>query len=130
MKIQWLLIAALSVLLVFPTVAQDSWTTKAIASVPFKFVVNGTMLPAGHYRIMMYLGNSLLIQNIDNPDHEMIVQNRNVLLNPDKAMLTETKLIFVLNNGQQVLHRIGIVGDNHIHDIIHSTDVVELVATR
>ena len=130
MRIRWLTIATLGLLLAWPAVAQDSWTTKATASVPFNFVVNGTMLPAGPYRIVMYLGNCLLIQNIDNPNHEIIVQNTNVLLNPDKTMLTETKLIFVLNNGQHVLHRIGIVGDNHMHDIIHGADVVELVATR
>jgi hypothetical protein len=77
----------------------------------------------------MYLGNCLLIQNIDNPHHEIIVQNTNVFLNSDKSILTETKLIFVVNDGQHVLRQIGIVGDNHIHDIIQGAGVVELVAT-
>lgn len=130
MKIRWLLIAALSLLLVFPIAAQNSWTTEATASVPFDFVVNGTMLPAGHYQIKEYLENSWLIQNIDNPNLETIVQSRNADSNPDQAMLTETKLVFVLNNGQHRLQRIGIVGDNHIHDINHGADVVELVATK
>lgn len=130
MKRRWSMIAALFVLLVWPASAQDSWTTKAKTSVPFNFVVNGTALPAGDYRIMMQLGNSLLIQNVDKPDHQIIVQNRNVVLNPDKAIQKDTKLIFLLKDGQHVLHQIAVVDDRHIHDIIHGDDVVELVATR
>jgi len=130
MKLQWLTIAALSMFLVWPALAQNSWTTKATTSVPFDFIVNGTTLPAGEYRIMTYLGNSLLIQNTNNPEYEVVVQNRNVVLNPDRTIQKDSKLIFVLNNGQHVLHRIAIADDNHIHDILHGADVVELVATR
>jgi len=79
---------------------------------------------------MTYLGNSLLIQNTNNPEYEVVVQNRNVVLNPDRTIQKDSKLIFVLNNGQHVLHRIAIADDNHIHDILHGADVVELVATR
>ena len=118
-------------LLVWPAFAQSSWTTKAKASVPFNFVVNGTTLPAGDYRIMTYsVGNSLLIQNIDNPDHKMLVQNRNVVLNPDKTIQKDTKLVFLLKDGQHVLHQIAAAEDNHIHDLVHGDDVVELVAAR
>jgi hypothetical protein len=131
MKRLWLSITALSVFLVCPAFAQPSWTTKAKASVPFEFVVNGTTLPAGDYRIMTYgIGNAVLIQNVDNPDRKMIVQNRNVVLSPNGTILKDTKLIFALNNGQHVLHQIGVADDDHIHDMVHSADVVELVATR
>jgi hypothetical protein len=126
----WSTIAVLSVLLVWPAFAQDSWTTKAKASVPFNFVVNGTTLPAGDYRITMYLGNSLLIQNVDRPDYKMVVQNRNIVLNPDKTIQKDTKLVFLLKDGRHVLHQIAVADDNHIHDLIHGDDVVELVATR
>ena len=129
MKIRWLTIAALGFLLVWPAVAQDSWTTRATTSVPFNFVVNGTALPAGDYRIMTYLGNSLLIQNVDKPEYSVLIQNTNVVLNEGKIH-KDTKLIFVLTNGQHVLHQIAFLDDNHIHDIVHSADVVELVATR
>lgn len=130
MKPRWLTIAALSVFLVWPAIAQDSWTTKATTSVPFSFIVNGTTLPAGDYRIITYLGKVLLIQNMNNPEYKALVHNRNVVLNPDGTIQKDTKLIFVLNNGQHVLHRIAIADDDHIHDIIHGADVVELVATR
>ena len=131
MKRRWLTITALSVLLVWPALAQPSWTTKAKASVPFDFVVNGATLPAGDYQIITYgLGNVVLIQNVDNPDHKMIVQNRDVVLSPNGTILKDTKLVFVLNNGQHVLHQVDVAGDDHIHDIVHSADVVELVATR
>jgi hypothetical protein len=99
--------------------------------VPFDFIVNGAPLPAGDYRIMTYgIGNMLLIQNVDKPDHKMIVHNRDVVLSPNGTILKDTKLIFLLNNGQHVLHQVGVAGDDHIHDIVHSADVVELVATH
>lgn len=131
MKTRWLTTAALGLLLVWPAVAQNSWTTKATTSVPFDFVVKGTTLPAGDYRIMTYgAGNSLLIQNIDDPDQAVVMHNRNIMLNPDGAILEDTKLVFVLSDGQHVLHQIGVADDNHIHDIVHGANVVELVATR
>jgi len=129
MRIRWLTIAVL-VLLVSPAVSQDSWTTRATATVPFDFVVNGATLPAGEYRITTYsTGNSLLIQNTQAPDQKVVLQNRNILLNPG-TFQKDTKLIFFFNNGQHVLHQISLVDDNHIHDIIHGSDVVEMVATR
>jgi len=129
MRIRWLTIAAL-VLLVSPAVSQDSWTTRATATVPFDFVANGVTLPAGEYRIMTYsAGNSLMIQNTKTPDDKTFLQNRNILLNPGNFQ-KQTKLIFFFNEGQHVLHQIGLVDDNHLHDIIHGDDVVELVATR
>ena len=79
---------------------------------------------------MTYLGNSLLIQNMNNLEYKVFVNNRNVVLNPDGTIQKDTKLIFFLNNGQHVLHQIAIADDDHIHDVIHSADVVELVATR
>ena len=131
MKARWLTIATLGFLLVCPAFAQNSWTTKATISVPFNFVVNGRTLSAGNYRIMTYsVANALLIQNVDNPGRRVFVLNRNVVVNPDEGIQKETKLLFVLNNGQHVLHQIGFAGDNHIHDIIHGADVVELMATR
>ena len=133
MKARWPTIATLCLLLACPAVAQDSWTTKATTSVPFNFVVNRTTLPAGDYRIMTISvgsANALLIRNVDNPDRTVFVLNTNVVLNPDERIQKETKLIFVLNNGQHVLHQISIAGDDHVLDIIHGADVVELVATR
>lgn len=131
MKARWLTIATLCLLLVCPAVAQDSWTTKATTSVPFNFVVNRTTLPAGDYQIMTNsAASALLIRNVDNLDRTVLVLNRNVVLNPDERNQKESKLVFVLNNGQHVLHQIRIAGDDHIHDIIHGADVVELVATR
>jgi hypothetical protein len=130
MKIRRLAATALFLLVVWPAIAQDSWTTKATSTVPFDFIVNGTTLPAGDYRIMTYLGNSLSIQNLNNPEYKAFVQNTNVVLNPDRTIQKDTKLIFLLSNGQHVLHRVAIADDNHVHDITHASDVVELVATR
>jgi len=117
------------VLLAWPLAASDECTRKATTSVPFNFVVNGTTLPAGDYQIMLCGTNSLSIQNINKPDYEAFVLNRNVVLN-GQTFQKDTKLIFTLNNGQHVLHRIAVANDDHIHDIVHGDDVVELVATH
>ncbi len=130
MKIRWLTIAAVCLLFLWPASGQPSWTTKATATIPFSFVVNGTTLPAGDYRIMTYLGKSLMIQNVDQMDQQVSVQNQDILLTPDGTVHENTKLIFLFNDGQHVLHQITILDDNHIHDIIHGHNVVELVATR
>jgi hypothetical protein len=71
-----------------------------------------------------------LIQNVDNPDRRVFALNRNVVLNPDERIQKETKLVFVLDNGQHVLHQISIADDNHILEIIHGADVVELAPIR
>ena len=129
MKFRYFAIAALALLLVWPAAAQSSWTSKAKASVPFPFVVNGTNLPAGNYRIMDQSGKMLLIQNIYKPEFQVMVGNRDVVL-PRGELVNDTKLIFSLNDGKHVLHRIAVADDGHIHDIIHGEDVVELAVTR
>ncbi len=128
MKIRSFAIAALALLLVWPAAAQSSWTSKAKASVPFAFVVNGTDLPAGDYRIMTQSGKMLLIQNVDKPELAVVVQNRDIVLVRGE-LVKDSKLVFSLNNGKHVLHRIAVAEDGHIHDIIHGEDVVELAVT-
>lgn len=129
MKLRSLIIAALSIFVVWPALAQDSWTTAATPRVPFDFIVSGTTLPAGDYRIMTYQGTWFAIQNIQSPDNVVMVQNTNFFSSPGPVQ-KETKLTFLLNDRQHVLHRIAIARENHVHDLIHGDDVVELIANR
>ena len=128
MKIRCFVIAVLAVLLVWPAAAQSSWTSKAKATVPFAFVVNGTDLPAGDYRVMMQSGKMLLIQNVEKPELSVVVMNRDVVLTRGE-LVKDSKLVFSFNNGKHVLHRIAVAEDGHIHDIVHGEDVVELAVT-
>ncbi len=131
MKTRWLMLTALCLLLEGPAVAQSLWTQKTTAYVPFDFVVNGMTLPAGTYVVRTYSNQHLLmIQNRDKPEYAKVAFNNNYSSRNPSAIHENSKLVFGLNNGHQVLHQVCIAGDNHTHDIIHGDDVVELVATR
>lgn len=107
------------------------WSSpKLTTSVPFDFVVNGTILPAGTYIVMTYTtGQAVMIQNRDEPEYVKILNNNDIALAP-YTNHEGTTLVFNMDNGRHVLHQIRLAGDNHTHDIIHGTDVAELVASR
>ena len=70
-----------------------------------------------------------MIQNVDEPNYSVFVLNRNIMLNP-YTTINDSKFIFALTDGQHFLHQIAVADDNHIHDIIHGADVVELAGMR
>ena len=110
--------------------AQQWSSPKMMTDVPFDFVVNGTTLPAGTYLVRTFTsGKALMIQNRDEPEYVKTVSNNDIML-PLDEFNGSTGLIFVFDNGQHVLHRIRLENDNHIHDIIHGNDAVELAETR
>lgn len=127
MKTRFMIAALLCLLLAGPAVAQK-WDTVAVAEVPFDFVVGDQTLPAGNYVVRTYNQHIMMIQNV-NTNQSAMINNNNILLNP-RAAHESTRFIFALNNGQQVLHQICITGDNHIHDVIHRADIVELTPSR
>ena len=130
MKTQLLLLTALGVLLVGSAFAQNDFTQKMIGNVPFDFVVNGTTLPKGEYVVSAPSdGRKLLIQNKREPQYSVVDLNTNVLLSPLETH-KQAKMVFARTDGQHVLHQIRVEGDNHTHDIVHGSDVIELVATR
>ena len=69
------------------------------------FLVNGTMLPAGHYQVI-------------SDGHFVNIQNRNsgqsvkVLFRPVKQSCADTRFIVATDKSGQVLHRICRAGDN------------------
>jgi hypothetical protein len=129
MKTQWLLLTALCVLFVGSAIAQNDFTVKMSGNVPFDFVVNGTTFPKGEYLVSAPSdGNRLLIQNKNDAQYSTFVLNKNI--STPFNTYTQAKMEFARTNGQHVLHQISFEGDNHTHDIIHGSDVIELIATR
>jgi hypothetical protein len=123
-----LFVAVLSLfLLVAATVGAQIWETKATVKVPFDFVVNGKVLPAGEYVLVRH-GFVWLIQNVETRV-SAIVGTRNIILNPPDSTSPETKLVFVADAGQHVLHQIWLDGVNYVHDLVHDNEVVELPGT-
>jgi hypothetical protein len=110
--------------------AQQLSDPKSKTDVPFDFVVNGTTLPAGTYVVQTFSGGrALIIQNRDKTEYSTIVQSNDVSLSPSTTR-EGTSFVFLLKDGQHVLHQIRLEGDNHTHDILHGTDVAELVVGR
>ncbi len=130
MKMQWLLLSAVCILLAGSAVAQNDFTQKTTANVPFDFVVNDSIFPKGEYVVSASSdGRKLFIQNKTEPQYSTFVLNTDRPLAPYKTH-SEAKMVFALTNGQHVLHQVSITGDNHTHDIVHGSEIVELVATR
>lgn len=130
MKLQWLLLSAVCILLVGSAVAQTDFSQKMTAKVPFDFLVNGAAFPKGEYLVSETSdGRKLLITNKSEPQYSTFVLNTNRPLAPGKIH-TDGKIVFARNNGQHVLHQICFTADSHTNDIVHGSDVVELVATR
>jgi hypothetical protein len=117
----FLLLLAVLGLLLAPAAAQSNGVS---ADIPFQFLVNGTVLPAGHYEITISnLQNRALLTNTDT-GQKILTDFRDISLNGKHP---STKLVFALNGEHYVLHQISITGDNHTHDLIHGSEVAELI---
>jgi hypothetical protein len=116
-------------LFIAPAYAQ--WVTHAKAEVPFEFTIGQTVLPAGNY-VVQIQGTSpslLKILNVGTQQSAM-VQERDILLRSGYGMSPKTKLVFSRDGNRRVLHQVVFERDNHMHDIVHGTQVAELVTPR
>ncbi len=131
MKARLVILTALSLLLAASAVAQNQWITVATFDAPFDFVVDGTTLPRGTYVVRTYTpGHNLMIQNVDT-DQSVLIGNNNIQLNRENRIHETTKVVFFPNSdGRQVLHSIAITGDDHTHDLIHGSQVIEPVSSH
>ena len=86
------------------------------------FIVNETILPAGHYQITSNSqGPFLNIQNTDSG------QTLRVLFRSVKQTCADTKFIFATDKGRHLLHRICRAGDLYAFDLLHGTHVANPV---
>ncbi len=122
-----LLTTAFVVVLITPAFAQ--WDRQATVALPFEFTVGTTVLPAGTYAISTRsLANAILIQNVDTGASVHILEN-NIMLPLSTFGAAEPKLVFRQDGDRHALHQILFTGDDHTHDLLHGTDVLELAST-
>jgi len=117
-------------LLVVPAFSQE-WETKATINAPVEFVVGGTVLPAGDYRIQTAITSPhrLILTNVKTGD-SAVTSSLDIVLSPPGSVAPESKMVFALDGKRHVLHQIVVAGDTHVHDLVHGPDVVELVTPK
>jgi len=118
-----LVIGLLFVLVAMPT-AFAQWEQRATVTVPFEFAVDNTVLPAGTYEV--FLDPQTHGVRLLNRDAQVsaTVLSHDMFLIPS-GVATSSKLMFALEGKQHVLHQVMVEGDNHIHDLIHGSEVAE-----
>lgn len=123
-------VAGVLFVLLFLTPAFAQWRSDTKAQVPFEFTIGETALPAGNYVVQTNgTGPSWLrILNVDT-QQSAIVFERDILLRTGNGMANKTQLIFMADADRYVLHQVVIEGDNHIHDLVHGTQVAELIVS-
>jgi len=130
MKKCWFLLTVLCLAVTGTALAQQVCNQKTTTKVPFDFVVNDTMLPAGTYDVSFYTtGHTLMMQNRNMPRYVTIAINTQTMY-PLGDRHEDTRFVFGVSNGQHVLHQIKLAGDDHTHDIVHRSDVAELIPNR
>lgn len=112
------------------TPAFGQWETHATVAVPFEFSVGDTVLPAGSYAVLTHsLDHAIQLLNTDTGASAYALQN-DIMLNPQGSMISETKLVFRRDGDRHVLHQIRLVEDDHVHDIVHETEILELAQAQ
>ena len=125
-----LLLPVLCALFVGSAATQTVFMEATTVDVPFDFVVNHTTLPAGKYVVSVNTdGRRLIIQNKTEPRYGIFLVNNNISV-AESQIQNQSKMVFAINDGKHVLHQVYLAGDNHIHDILHRNDVIELAPTR
>lgn len=76
--------------------AQRLSSQKTKVEVPFDFVVNDTILPAGTYDVSFYTtGRGLMIQNVDNPNYvRILIGNNEIRLLPSGKTHDTSAFVF------------------------------------
>ena len=119
-----LAIRLLFVLMAMPT-AFAQWEQRATVAVPFEFAVDNTVLPAGTYAVLL-----------NAQTHGVMLVNREVKVSATahshdifliaSGVAASSKLIYAVEGKRHVLHQVMVEGDNHMHDLIHGSEVAEL----
>ena len=96
MKKCCVLLTVLYLVIAGTALAQQLSTQRTKAEVPFDFVVNDTMLPAGTYDVSFYTtGRGLMIQNVDNPNYvRILIGNNEIRLLPSGKTHDTSAFVF------------------------------------
>ena len=119
-------VVSLLLLMITPSVSQvveSKWT----ADIPFAFIVGENQMPAGHYMIKSNLHTMrLTVINTETQQKASMFTRHVEKLTPEER----TVLIFQREDGRHVLHQIWGSNEARGHDVLHGTDVVELMQAK
>jgi hypothetical protein len=118
-----LLFAAVCLLLtVTPAASQGYFPIKVTVDTDFR--VGNITLPAGEYRFTFDTPNSRMYITNVNTTERLSVFTLDVI---DSSVPTENKLVFLQDEKGRTLHRVWSEQAGHVHDIVHGTEVAELM---
>ena len=127
---QAVMIAGILFLLVFIEPAYGQfWQPVAQVKVPFEFAIGETVLPEGTY--IVQLDSQAQVVLLLNKDKHVSATSivHNILLESPGTVAESSKLIFASDGQRHVLHQLVVSGDNHMHDLIHGSEIAELAGT-
>ena len=115
-------VTLLACLLLLVVVAPAANPDMLKVTMPEPFYIGTTLMPSGDYVFHCNLGASMVtISRTDGPTISIPVRDINLNEN-----VKSTYLILLKNNDRLVLHRFAIQGDDHVHDVVHDSQVAEL----
>ena len=119
-------VVSLLLLMITPSVSQvveSRWT----ADIPFAFIVGESQMPAGHYMIKCNLHTMRLTVINTETQRRASMFTRHV----EKLTSQErTVLIFQREGDRHVLHQIWGSNETRGQDVVHGTEVVELMQAK
>ena len=120
-------LVVVSLLLVITPAVSQIVEGRWAANVPFDFVVGDTQMPAGEYRVRSN-PQTMRLMVINKATHKTaFVFTRDVQnVKPNE----KTVLIFQREGDRHVLHQIWGEGEGHGHDVVHGSDVIELMKEK
>ncbi|HKW26975.1 MAG TPA: hypothetical protein VJN48_14405 [Terriglobales bacterium] len=120
-------LVVVSLLLVITPAVSQVIEANWAANVPFDFVVGDTQMPAGEY-IVKSNPQTLRLTVINKETRKQaFVFTRDIEnLKPNE----KTVLIFQRDGDRHVLHQIWKTGEGHGHDVVHGSDVIELMKVK
>ena len=114
-------------LITTPLAAQNTSTIISHVNVPFSFVVNDSTLPAGNYAFWSDFDNQVLTITNTATGAQVCALINSFEVQPAAG---QSKLVFRRDGYTHVLHQVQRAGDNHTHNLVHRSDVMELAENR
>lgn len=108
-------------LTLFPQVVQSQTQQVVTADIPFEFVVNETVMPAGHYLISIDQMRQIMTFSRDGLETYQLFHRQDA----SDSSRSMSELRFVKTGDVRILHQVLVPYDGHIHDLIHDQDVLE-----
>ncbi len=123
-KLLGLLFALIAGALLFVTVASSQVMTGTIVTtVDTDFMVGNIRLPAGEYSFSFDTAASRMYIHNRNTLETVSVFTRDIV---DNTPPTQNKLLFRQDGEQRALHEVWSEQADHVHEIVHGTEVLEM----